>query len=287
MVKPPLSRVVLGTVQLGLPYGRNRQDPVMSAEAAFEVLDAAWELGIHTFDSAEGYGQAATRLTEWLTSRGLHERVSVVTKVKPEPLDTFETGAAGAIRRFTGCASVTLLSHGACDAALWEVLLSVCERLGAIPGQSVYGEAEVRAAVHCRRIGRVQAPANVFVHGAFRGRGSSPVPLDLRSVYLQGVLLDDPLAADLRVRGGGALASAVRQAAATVGTDPAVLLGASVLRVAGPDDRIVVGVDRAEELDVLREMASMPERHVLEFEELLADALPGPVRTGVLDPRTW
>jgi hypothetical protein len=287
MVNPPLSRMVLGTVQLGLPYGRNRQEPVMSAEAAFEVLDAAWELGIHTFDTAEGYGQAATRLTEWLTSRGLRERASIVTKVKPEGLDTFEAGAAGAIRRFTGCASVTLLSHGACDAALWEILLSVCERFGATAGQSVYGEAEVRAAVHCRRIVRVQAPANVFDHGAFRGRGSSPVPLDLRSVYLQGVLLDEPEAADLRVRGGGALASAVRGAAATVGTDPAVLLGASVLRVAGPDGRIVVGVDRTDELGVLRAMAMVPERDVLEFEELLAGALPGPIPAGVLDPRTW
>lgn len=287
MLNRVVSRVVLGTVQLGLPYGRMRNRSAPTEVEASAILDAAWELGIRTFDTAEGYGPAATRLAEWLTARGRRASAHVVTKVMPAGLDAFDATAAAAVRRFVGCASVTVLSHGMCEAAFWKVLVSVAERLGATPGQSVYGQAEVGTAARCARIGRIQAPANTFDRTALSGRGDMTVPLDLRSVYLQGLLLDEPEVAEARVQGGGALASAVRYASAAVECDAAALLAASVLRAAAPTDRIVVGVDRVEELDALRTLPSVPERILTEFERMLQRLVADPVPTTVLDPRHW
>jgi aryl-alcohol dehydrogenase-like predicted oxidoreductase len=287
MLNPTLSRIVLGTVQLGLPYGRRRSRPALTEAETSTILDAAWDIGIRAFDTAEGYGSAAPRLAEWLRARGRRGSAHVVTKVKPMALERFDAAATAAVQRYSGCASVTALSHGTCGVPFWNVLISVADRLGATPGQSVYGDAEVDSAARCARIGRIQAPANVFDRSALSARGDRSVPLDLRSIYLQGVLLDEPEAAEQRVPGGAVLANAVRRAAAAAEYDAAALLAASMLRAAGPRDRIVVGVDRVEELAALLDAASVPESSLAEFERVLVGLVAGPVPSSVLDPRRW
>ena len=72
MVTPEfkLDRIVLGTVQIGLPYGKRRGSGLMSEGAAEEILDAAWDMGIRNFDTAEAYGVSAARLSHWLGKSG-------------------------------------------------------------------------------------------------------------------------------------------------------------------------------------------------------------------------
>ena len=60
MIDQPINRVVLGTVQLGLPYGRLAGTALMPMERAWAILDAAWSLGVRAFDTAEAYGDAVT-----------------------------------------------------------------------------------------------------------------------------------------------------------------------------------------------------------------------------------
>lgn len=59
MVKRKLtSKLILGTVQLGLSYGINNKSGKPSLEKAFEILHAAFDNGIRILDTAEAYGNS-------------------------------------------------------------------------------------------------------------------------------------------------------------------------------------------------------------------------------------
>jgi 1-deoxyxylulose-5-phosphate synthase len=87
-----VSRIILGCGNFGgigsAPelFGRGENE-----DEAFELMDAAWELGITTFDTADAYGggRSETAIGKWIASRG--HRPEVATK-------TFNPMDAGADR---------------------------------------------------------------------------------------------------------------------------------------------------------------------------------------------
>jgi aryl-alcohol dehydrogenase-like predicted oxidoreductase len=90
-----VSRIILGCGNFGgigsAPelFGRGETE-----EEAFRIMDAAWELGITTFDTADAYGGGAseTAIGNWLRARG--HRPEIVTK-------TFNPMSAGADKGLT------------------------------------------------------------------------------------------------------------------------------------------------------------------------------------------
>lgn len=263
----------------------------MSERNAFQILDAAWALGVRAFDTAEAYGDAAARLKAWIDARRYAASVEVVTKCRVnssgESVAALETSADAALSRFEGIGKIVLLTHGAVAADHWPGVVAATTRRRARPGQSVYSPAEVKAACDLPGIERLQVPGNVLDQRAILARGSSVVCLDVRSVYLQGVLLDDPETADLRVPGAGRIAEALQAAAAAVGWSLAALLVASVLTIVGPRDRVVVGVDAASELEAMREAFEIPGATVGQFQKMVGHLSADPALGPILDPRTW
>jgi aryl-alcohol dehydrogenase-like predicted oxidoreductase len=91
-----VTRIVLGCGNFGgigskpSLFGRGT-----SKEEAFELLDAAWDLGVTTFDTADAYGggRSETFLGEWLRTKGNDVRTTVVLVTK-----TFNPMAEGADR---------------------------------------------------------------------------------------------------------------------------------------------------------------------------------------------
>src|SRR6476620_5011118 len=138
------TRIVLGTVQLGLPYGRRRGSPVMSDADAFRILDTAFSLGIRAFDTAEAYGSSADRLRSWIDTRRNADEVKVITKCS---VDSLAKSAKSALSRFAGIRDLLLLTHGAVGKDQWSIVLAACRRQHAQAGQSVYTEAEVKSVV--------------------------------------------------------------------------------------------------------------------------------------------
>lgn len=69
-VDKPVSRVVFGTDRAKM----------MNNEDEFGLLDAAWEAGINTFDTAACYGEAEASLGRWIASRNLRDRAVILTK---------------------------------------------------------------------------------------------------------------------------------------------------------------------------------------------------------------
>src|SRR5439155_12160439 len=96
----PTERVVFGTANLGMPYGRSRWRGVPSKAAAFELLDAAWSVGIRTFDTAEAYELAPERLREWLDARAVARCARGITKVSPLPARGLAQALQHALARF-------------------------------------------------------------------------------------------------------------------------------------------------------------------------------------------
>jgi len=52
------NKLILGTVQMGLPYGINNNSGKISLQNSIEILEYAFNNGIETLDSAESYGNA-------------------------------------------------------------------------------------------------------------------------------------------------------------------------------------------------------------------------------------
>ena len=281
-----IDRIVLGTVQLGLAYGRHASAGVPDRERCFRVLDAAWGHGIRSFDTAEAYGEAAVRLSDWIAARGVAASCHVVTKVLASRSGDPDE-VARAAGKFTRVASCTVMTHGAVDASAFASFRESAERAGALPGASVYEAGEVAAMASCGAR-RIQAPVNAFDTRQRDAAQRCGVPIDGRSVFLQGVLLEHPERAEARAPGTGRMALAVERASAAAGIPPAVALLGWAIHGLGPQDRVVVGVDRPEELDAIVSATSLDASTMQGFmDALAADAGSRSVDDGALDPRTW
>jgi aryl-alcohol dehydrogenase-like predicted oxidoreductase len=262
----------------------------MSQTAAFRILDAAWALGVRAFDTAEAYGSSAERLRAWSRARGNAELFEVVTKCSVNPQQSLEAlgeSADKALSRFDGIGHLVLLTHGAVGADRWPVLLAASGRHNAAVGQSVYLPAEVRAACELPGVERLQVPGNILDHRAVPSRQDASVSLDVRSIYLQGVLLEDPQQAELRAPGSGKFVAAVHSAAAMLDTGLAPLLIASMLKTIRAGDRLVIGVDNVSELDSLPAAFEIPDDTVEEFQKRVGRLADDPALSTFLDPRSW
>lgn len=263
----------------------------MPEAAAFRILDGAFSLGIRAFDTAEAYGSSAERLRMWIDDRGHADSLEVITKFtvgsQVQSAVALKKSANSALSRFKGVRRLTVLSHGQVGANLWPALLAASARMNATAGQSVYSSAEVRAACDLPDIEKVQAPGNVFDKRALLARGARAVSLDLRSVYLQGVLLEDPNSAELRAPGSGKLSAVVRKAAAALGVAVAPLLIASMVRIMAPRDRVVIGVDDVSELDALPKAFELSGSTVDQFRDQIDAVVTDKSLEAVLDPRQW
>ena len=61
------SKLSLGTVQLGMPYGISNVDGKPPEAIARNILDAAMHSGITTFDTSESYGSAEDVIGKYIT----------------------------------------------------------------------------------------------------------------------------------------------------------------------------------------------------------------------------
>lgn len=82
-MKNLVDKLVLGTVQFGLDYGINNFNGKPSREDSLKMLDLAYEKGIRIFDTASAYGDAEEILGEFMISRGLVDKIKIITKLKP------------------------------------------------------------------------------------------------------------------------------------------------------------------------------------------------------------
>lgn len=193
MNRTPLDRFVLGTVELGMPYGGRRRKP--RAATAIAILQRAYDAGIATFDTAPAYGSAEELLGNAFCGVG---DVRIATKVsgdirQSEPERSF-VASLKRLRR----SSVHLVQWHSLD-----VKQATCDRVAAAMtalrargaehlGASTYGKRAALAAIHSGWVEYLQVEFSILnqdvVNAVAAAAATRGVKLWARSVLLQGVL---------------------------------------------------------------------------------------------------
>src|SRR3990170_3419142 len=163
-----ISRLTLGTAQLGMSYGVVNTARDIGMDDADAVLDAAWNAGITCFDTARVYGESEARIGMWMARRNDASPV-LVSKIPPldGPDDT--EAIEESFARSTAALGVDhidgLLCHRASDLSRPSVRASLESLLadGRIErfGVSVYSSEQLFSAIKIDTVGIVQLPLSL------------------------------------------------------------------------------------------------------------------------------
>jgi aryl-alcohol dehydrogenase-like predicted oxidoreductase len=212
-----VSRLVMGTAQLGASYGianTTRLDPAEKQA----LLRLAVALGVRTFDTARAYGTSEEVLGTFLRECDVEREgdgFTIVTKLDPlaqlaadaAPTDAVEAArlSVGDSRRALGLEHLpTVLLHRAAhirshDGAIWDALrqLKADGVIGKL-GVSVQSPAELAEAIAEPAVEQVQIPFNLLdwrwnalLDDLAEERRRRKLTVHVRSIYLQGLLVTD------------------------------------------------------------------------------------------------
>jgi aryl-alcohol dehydrogenase-like predicted oxidoreductase len=221
LMRNDVSKLVLGTVQIGAPYGAANTTGLPSTERAIRLLRRAHLAGVAAFDTARGYGDAESRIGDAFAGNDLPAMITKLDPLSMLPADASEAEAELAVEASVNASLVnlkrarldTLLLHRADHltshgGVVWKRLLRL-QKAGVIDrlGVSVQNVEEAFVALGTRGVSHIQLPFNIVdqrwreagIPDAARARAD--VTVHARSIYLQGILAADNPAVWPRVRG--------------------------------------------------------------------------------------
>ena len=211
----PLSRLMLGTVQFGMNYGIANRGGQPDYADVKKLLAAAADAGVNCLDTAAGYGASEEILGRALHELGIAQKMFVVSKLRPLAPEEGASpeAAAKAIRKSLeqslsrlrlDCLPL-LLFHRMADFTFVGSVEKLREE-GLVQHLGVSCDQWSESALDMVASGKleaVQAPASVLDRrylkmGLCRAAGSRGVAVFIRSVYLQGLLMMEPVPEALR-----------------------------------------------------------------------------------------
>jgi aryl-alcohol dehydrogenase-like predicted oxidoreductase len=199
----------LGTVQLGMDYGIHNANGKPSLETSFRILDAAMAAGINTLDTAAGYGNSEEVIGAWLKTVPAENRPFIVTKAAKldhSSLDALRADLKERVKKSRerlGLSQLPLLMLHNCEDYLCdkENVKLVFEELKAsgdilYSGISAYSNHDY-GELAASGFDAVQIPVNIFdwaqiENGGLQKLKDSGMMIFVRSVYLQGLVFQDP-----------------------------------------------------------------------------------------------
>ncbi len=196
--------LVLGTAQLGLPYGIANRTGQPNQSVATDIIREAWKNGIQEFDTAQGYGESERVLGKSLLQLKLSDKVRVITK--PHPLldhlnpAILENAVAESLKNIGVPKLYGIMLHREEMLALWHKglaeTLSKLRRKSMFQkiGISVYSPEKAIEALNTEGIDMVQVPTNILDRrfekaGVFELAKAKKKDVYVRSIFLQGLLL--------------------------------------------------------------------------------------------------
>jgi spore coat polysaccharide biosynthesis protein SpsF len=213
-IRHPLSKLVLGTVQLGMPYGINNRSGMPSIEQGRAIIREAIRHGVACIDTARAYGDSEAVVGGAL-SEGWAGRARVITKLAPlaelaEDSPHSQVRAAVRASVFESCQKLgvarldVLMLHRAahlhaCSGQVWGELLGLVDSgvIGEL-GASVQSPDELALALDNPRVRYVQLPLNLLdgrwdalVPRIEQVRAQRGLTVHVRSALLQGLLVSD------------------------------------------------------------------------------------------------
>ena len=201
-----LSRLMLGTVQFGMPYGVANRTGQPGRREVLAIVAAAVDGGVNCFDTAAAYGTSEEVLGWALAELGIAGCVMVVTKVRALTTDeladaalaerAIEQSVAQSRQRLRMDCLPVVLFHREADAVHLPVLERLKER-GWLRYAGVSCDNRPGPAAEFLAGGSafaLQIPGNLLDQrhqrsGIFEEAAARGVAVFLRSVYLQGLLV--------------------------------------------------------------------------------------------------
>lgn len=208
-----ISRLTLGTVQLGMDYGIHNMSRRPSTKKSLDMIKFALQAGINTLDTARDYGDAEQIIGEFMAGESGKETI-VITKFKISSANLRQIDRAWTEVYESVCASLSALRlnripiclfHKGKDQSIelvMEILPKILtnlvdEGLIDIGGISVYYPDEVRYTLDHNIIKAIQVPMNVFDQrlrqsGLLQQMYSRQKLIFIRSIYLKGLFFTPP-----------------------------------------------------------------------------------------------
>ena len=204
-----ISKMSLGTVQFGLHYGIANDVGKPCEDQSFDMMKAALELGVTSFDTARAYGDSEDIIGRFLSSQA-GEAPFISTKVPPYPggdasdlekhiIESVETSLeklgikkAENIMLHNG---VSLFRFGDETARIMGDLVKrgYCHMVGA----SVYGAEDIDKLLTYDVYSSTQIPMSIFdqrlINGGYVEKlAERGFTVFVRSIFLQGLFFLDP-----------------------------------------------------------------------------------------------
>lgn len=193
------SKLILGTVQFGLPYGVNNPNSILIPEKeVHEIFQRAISFGINVLDTAAGYGEAESRIG---TFHSENQMFKVITKFSKKEGENWEKSLRISLDRMNLDSVDTVMFHS------YEAFLENRNNLSGIInsakgqlfkklGVSVYSNEELWALEEVEEIDVVQLPFNLLDNDYQRGEilkelKNSGKIIHTRSCFLQGLFFMD------------------------------------------------------------------------------------------------
>ena len=293
-------RLILGTAQLGLPYGIANRSGQPAMATATRLIEAAWEGGIRLFDTAQAYGSSEEALGLSLRELGLAGQARIVSKPSP-------TVSADDAQRVRGMAVASLGLLGI--PALYGLMLHREEQLPLLDGPfgealqrlaatgivhklgvSVYSpEAAIRALRH-PLVSLLQIPASLFdrrfeVAGVFALARELGKEVHVRSALLQGALCMKPEDLPVHLTPLAPALAEFRGLCAAHDLAPATLALAWALR-RYPESFVLFGAESPEQVRQNLDMLGKADRILPTLAASLEPIMPPQVDT-LLNPSLW
>lgn len=194
IIKKMNSRLILGTVQMGIDYGINNNLGKISSNEIFKILDEAYNNGIEILDTAEAYGSAMSEIGEFQNKSNKYFKI--INKFNGDHInlsDKLKTGIEILnVKNYYG-----YLFHNISDLEdsknINELLKEKSNGRILKIGVSIYTNEEFEKAISIPEIDIIQFPFNLLDNSKKRLKliqkaKSENKELHIRSIFLQGLI---------------------------------------------------------------------------------------------------
>ncbi len=293
------SRMTLGAVQLGMPYGiANRQGQPDDTETD-AILDRADRGGVTVIDTARAYGNSEPRIGRWRAERGRSD-IRLVTKVPPLPAGSpherrialYEHLSASKAALQVKCLDLVLV-HRETDlldpAIVDSFQQAVADGKIAAFGASLYHPQNGLELLEKVPLAAIQLPASLVDDrfqraGVFAAAQERSVVVFVRSAFLQGALLMEPESLPPHLMGLREPINMVRDFAQRQQRPLIEILVLAVRDIPGATS-VVIGVERAQQLDAC--LAAINASPIDPAALVLLRQRIGCIPEAAVDPSTW
>ena len=255
-----VSRLVLGTVQLGMDYGIANRGGKPPYEQARAIVETAWRAGIQTFDTAQAYGESEKVLGRALADLGIAGEGQVISKLAAD-LDPARRGDIAAsidrsIENLGGAPLWGMMLHRPEWMERWEEGVGPALREAREAGKVRYLGVSLTDPAQAERwldhpdIDMIQVACNAWDRrptnaGVFTRARELDKMCFVRSVYLQGLLAIAPDQATERLPRAKQAAEAWHALARELGIPPVALAMRYALSL---DAALAVGAETPEQI---------------------------------------